>query len=104
MAWKERLYERALRRPVDDGALETVRSEYRKRRHEIPIDSELVLHPSQPERMTIRTRWLSFIIQFHKEKLTVDAELSLAAKLMATEQNRRLAIRFIDSIADDLDL
>jgi len=104
MAWKEKLYERALRRPVDDGALEAVRSEYHKRRHEIPVDSELVLHPSKPELMTIKTRWLSLIIQFHQEKMTVDAEFSLAAKMMATEHNRRLAVQFIDSIADDLNL
>jgi hypothetical protein len=104
MAWKEKLYERPLRRPLDDGALEAVRSEYHKRRHEIPVESELVLHPSKPELMTIRTKWLSFVIQFHQEKLTVDAELSLTAKLMATEQNRKLAVEFIDSIADELNL
>jgi hypothetical protein len=104
MAWKEKLYERPLRRPMDEGALEAVRSAYRDRRHEIPIESELVTHPGKPELMTIRTKWLSFVIQFHKEKLTVDAELSLAAKMMATEQNRKLAVQFIDRIADDLNL
>ncbi|MDR3620104.1 MAG: hypothetical protein P4L85_12195 [Paludisphaera borealis] len=104
MAWKEKLYERPLRRPLDDGALEAVRSEYHKRRHEIPVPSELVLHPTKPELMTIKTKWLSLVIQFHQEKLTIDAELSLAAKMMATDQNRKLAVQFIDSIADDLNL
>jgi hypothetical protein len=104
MAWKEKLYERPLRRPLDAGALEAVRSLYRKRRHEIPVESELVVHPSKPGLMTIKTKWLSFVVQFHKEKLTVDAELSLAAKMMATDKNRQLAVQFIDSIADDLNL
>ena len=54
--------------------------------------------------MTIKTRWLSFIVHFSKETLRVDAELSLAAKMLATHENRQVAVQFIDSIANDLNL
>ena len=66
MAWREKLYERALKRPVDAGTLEAIRGEFERRRHEIPVPAELLDHPSKPE-MTIKTKWLSFIVQFHKE-------------------------------------
>ena len=38
------------------------------------------------------------------ERLEVDAELSLAAKVFATQKHRQKAVRFIDSIATDLGL
>ena len=103
MAWREKLYERRLKKPVDTGTLDLIRSEFHRRRHEIPVPSELHDHPTKPE-MTIKTKWLSFIVQFHKETLTVDAELSLAAKMLATAENRQVAVQFIDSIANDLNL
>ena len=103
MAWREKLYERELKRPVDPGTLEAIRSEFHRRRHEIPVAAELLENPAKPE-MTIKTRWLSFIVQFHRQTLRVDAELSLAAKVMATHENRQVAVQFIDSIANDLNL
>ena len=103
MAWREKLYERELKRPVDNGTLEAIRSEFHRRRHEIPVAAELLDNPAKPE-MTIKTRWLSFIVQFSKQTLRVDAELSLAAKMLATNENRRVAVQFIDSIANDLNL
>jgi hypothetical protein len=103
MAWREKLYERELKRPVDTGTIEAIRSEYHRRRHEIPVATELLENPAKPE-MTIKTRWLSLIVQFNKQTLRVDAELSLAAKVMATHENRRVAVQFIDSIANDLNL
>ena len=60
-------------------------------------------NPAKPE-MTIKTKWLSFVVQFSKETLRVDAELSLAAKMLATHENRQVAVQFIDSIANDLNL
>jgi hypothetical protein len=103
MAWREKLYERRLNRPVDAKTIDAIRGEFQRRRHEIPVDAELVNHPTKQE-MTIKTKWLSFIVQFHKESLTVDAELSLTAKILATAENRKVAVAFIDSIANDLNL
>jgi hypothetical protein len=103
MAWRERLYERRLKRPVDDDTLAAIRSEFHRRRHEIPVPAELHDNPGRPG-MTIKTKWLSFIVQFQKDIMNVDAELSLAAKMLATRENRQLAVQFIDSIANDLNL
>lgn len=103
MAWREKLYERRLRRPVDASTLEAVRAEYHRRKHEIPVPTELHDHPTKPE-MTIKSRWLSLIVKFHKETMTVDADLSLAAKMLATAENRQVAVQFIESIANDLNL
>ena len=103
MAWREKLYERRLKQPVDTGTLDAIRSEFHRRQHEIPVPTELLDHPAKPE-MTIKTKWLSFIVQFSKETMRVDAELSLAAKMLATTENRQVAVQFIDSIANDLNL
>lgn len=103
MARREKLYERKLRRPVDAPTLDAVRSEFHRRRHEIPVAAELLDHPTRPE-MTIRTKWASFIVQFGHGNLRVDAELSLAARVLATAENRRLAVHLIDQIANDLNL
>jgi hypothetical protein len=103
MAWREKLYERQLQRPVDRPTLEAICSEFHRRQHEIPVPSELLHNPAKPE-MTIKSKWLSFVIHFGKETMRVDAELSLAAKMLATTDHRQVAVRFIDSIAHDLNL
>ncbi|WP_165224128.1 hypothetical protein [Aquisphaera insulae] len=103
MAWRERLHERRLRKPITAETIAALRDEFQRRRHEIPMPAELHEHPSKPE-MTIKTKWLSFIVQFHEDIMKVDAEMTLAAKMLATRENRRLAIQFIDSVADDLNL
>ena len=41
MAWREKLYERPLKRPVDTGTLDAIRSEFHRRQHEIPVPTEL---------------------------------------------------------------
>ena len=43
-------------------------------------------------------------MHFTGERMVVDAELSLAAKMFATEENRRQAVQFIESVANDLNL
>jgi hypothetical protein len=53
---------------------------------------------------TIRSQWLSFIVNFAHPDLVVDVELSLAAKVFATQENRTHAVRFVESIANDLGL
>jgi hypothetical protein len=67
------------------------------------MPTELQWHRDQP-RLTIRSKWLSFVVNFADESLVVDAELSLAAKAFATTKHRENAVRFIESIANDLDL
>ena len=48
MAWREKLYERALKPPVDAGTLEAIRGEFERRRHEIPVPpSYWITRPSR---------------------------------------------------------
>src|SRR5512135_1003955 len=103
MRWKETLYQRRLRRPFDGPTREAINTEFLRRRHEIPMPAELHWDREQP-RLTIRSKWLSFVVHFGHEVLVVEAELTLAAKMLATPENRRSAVQFIESIANDLGL
>jgi hypothetical protein len=103
MPWKEKLYERELKRPIDEQTRAVIHSEFRRRRDQIPMPTEFSWNASQSE-LTIRSRRISFIVHFTRERMVVDAELSLAAKMFATDTNRRRAVNFIESVADDLNL
>jgi hypothetical protein len=103
MRWKEKLYERPLRRPIDEQTRVAIHSELHRRRGQFPIPTELSWNVAKPE-LTIRAKWISFVVNFTQEHMVVDAELSLAAKMFATDENRRHAVRFIESVADDLNL
>ncbi len=103
MRWKETLYQRRLRRPIDAPTRQAIDTEYQRRRHEIPLPTELHWHAEKPQ-FTIRSKLLSLIVHFTHDLMVVDAELTLAAKLLATKENRETAVRFIESIANDLGL
>jgi hypothetical protein len=104
MPRKETLYERPLRRPLDEPTRRAIESEYRRRRHEIPIPTELRWHSTDP-RFTIHSSMLSFVVHFTQDdRLLVDVELSMAARMLATVANRRQAVQFIESIAVGLGL
>lgn len=104
MPWNELLYERQLKRPLDEETRRAIDAEYHQRRHQIPIPTEFRWHSTRTE-FTIRSTHLSFIVRFtHDHRMIVNAELSLAAKLMATDKNRREAVKFIESIATDVGL
>jgi hypothetical protein len=103
MRWKEKLYERALKRPIDDQTKAVIDSEFHRRRNQIPMPAQLSWHAAKPE-FTIRARGIAFVVNFAHDRMVVDAELSLAAKMFATDENRRHAVRFIESVATDLNL
>jgi hypothetical protein len=103
MRWKETLYKRRLKRPLDGPTRQAIDDAYAKRRHEIPVETELHWHPAKPQ-FTIRSKLLSFVVNFTPDDLVVDAELTLAAKMFATDGHRKQAVTFIESLADDLNL
>jgi hypothetical protein len=103
MRWKEKLYERPLKRPIDEETRVAIHSELHRRRRQLPIPTELTWSGGRPE-LTIRSQWISFIVLFMPERMVVNAELSFAAKMFATDENRRHAVQFIESVADDLNL
>jgi hypothetical protein len=74
-----------------------------RRRHEIPVPAELHWHQEKPQ-LTIHSKELSFVVQFTREYLVVDAELSLAAKILANRKHRADAVKIIESVANDLGL
>lgn len=103
MRWKETLYKRRLKRPLDEPTRRAIDSEYTRRRHEIPLETELHWHRDEPQ-FTIRSKLLWFVVRFTPDDLVVDAELTLAAKMFATDEHRKSAVTFIESIARDLNL
>jgi hypothetical protein len=103
MRWKEKLHERALKRPIDEQTRAAIQSEFWRLQDRIPVPAELSWNTAKPE-LTIRSQWISFIVNFTRDRMLVSAELSLAAKMLATDENRRHAVRLIDSVADKLNL
>jgi hypothetical protein len=67
------------------------------------VPAELQWHDEKPQFM-IRSEWLSFIVRFTHEDLVVDAELTLAAKMLATRKHREDAVKIIESVAEGLGL
>jgi hypothetical protein len=100
---KETWFRRPLRQPIDETTRRAISDEFSRRRHEIPVPAELHWHQEKPQ-LTIRSKWLSFVVHFTHEELVVDAELSLAAKMLATRKHREEAVKVIESVADDLGL
>jgi len=103
MGWKERLFERPLARAFDDDLRRAIDAEFQRRRHEFPIPVRLTWGHGEPS-FLIASQWASFLVRFAQNRLIVDAQLSLAARMLATEQNRQTVITFINSIADELKL
>ena len=73
------------------------------RRDQLPFPAEFEWHPVEPVLM-VQSKLLPMHIAFASGRLTVHAKLSLAARMLATDGNRKRAIRLIEEIADELDL
>jgi hypothetical protein len=101
--WKETVYRRRLRRPIDETTRQAISDEFSRRRHQIPVPAELHWHREKPQ-LTIDSKGFSFIVNFTREDLVVDAELSLAARMLATSKHREDAVKMIESVANDLGL
>jgi len=99
----ETLYERRLRRPIDDDMRKAIHSAYLRRRHEIPVATEMHWHQDRPQ-FSIRSNWLSFHVGYTPDRMVVEAELSFAARMMITDAHRRQAVAVIHSIAEELNL
>jgi hypothetical protein len=103
MGWKERLCERPLSRAFDEETRRAIDAEFQRRRREIPVPVRFAWGRGQSS-LTIASQWVDFLVHFAEGRMIVDANFSLAGKLLATEKNRQTAIRIINEIADDLRL
>jgi hypothetical protein len=103
MAWNETLLERPLRRPFDQQTREAIEAEYERRKHEMPVATQFRWHHTEPK-FILDSKWLSLTGHFTPERFIVNAKLSLAAKLMVTDEHRRRARQIISEIADSLEI
>jgi hypothetical protein len=103
MRGKERLFERPLSRAFSDETRRAIDAEFQRRKREIPIPVRLTWGQGEPS-FLLDSQWASFSVSFADERLTVDAQLSLAAKVLATQKNRQSIIKIINNIADELNL
>jgi hypothetical protein len=103
MGWKSRLFERPLLRAFDEELRREIDAEFQRRRHEIPIPVRFTWGQGEPS-FLIASQWASFLVSFAHDRLIVDAQLSLAARMLFTEKNRQFVINIINGIADDLKL
>ena len=67
------------------------------------MPAELRWSAAKPE-FSVVTQWISILGRFTDEQLVVDAEMTFAAKMFATPENKKTAVKFIESLADDLGL
>jgi len=103
MGKKERLYERPLKRALDAETRQAIEAEFHRRRHEFPIPMELGWTRGH-QSLTIVSKWVSFLVHFANDRMVVDAEMTLAARVFATDSNRQKIITLIDDVVDQLEL
>jgi hypothetical protein len=103
MGRKERLYERPLARALDEQTRSAIEAELERRRDELPVPFDLVWKPGN-QSLSIASKWATFLVHFDDGRMVVDAELSLAARVFATQQNRQKLIELISEVADELKL
>ena len=103
MSRRETLYERNLQRPLDPALREAISREAAERCRHVPVPTEYGWN-AQNSVFTVRSSLATFVASFSAEKVVVWAELSLAARLVATDHNRKRAAEIISSIADSLGL
>jgi Cu2+-exporting ATPase len=99
----ECLFERPLKRSLDDELRGLILDAVAGRREQLPFPAEFEWHPVEPVLM-VKSKLLPIHIAFDAGRLTVHAKLSLAARMLATDGNRKRTIRLIEEIADELDL
>ena len=58
----------------------------------------------EKDQCMLKSTWLSFNFVFTPEVMTVTADMTFAAKMMATPENKKRAVKIISEVADNLDL
>jgi hypothetical protein len=106
MASREKLYERSLRRSLDEQLKADILELFESRRGQIPIEVEISWHPSDPILSLRGPMGVSIHAHFQEaaELLEVFAELGFAARMMVTDRHKEKARDVIHEIAEELKL
>lgn len=106
MASREKLYERPLRRSLDDQLKSEILQMFESRKSMLPPSVEMSWHPQEPVLALRGPMGVAFFVHFHetRELMEVFAELGFAARMMVTETHRNQARQMIHEIAEELEL
>ena len=99
----ECLFERPTSKALDDELRRAILDAAAGRRDQLPFQSEFEWHAVEPV-LQFKSSILPMYAAFTPGRIAVYARLSLATRMLVTDANRRRAIRFIEEIADELDL
>jgi Cu2+-exporting ATPase len=97
------LFERPLKRTLDGELRRAILEAAMSRSDQLPFQADFEWHASDPV-LHFKSSILPLSAAFAPGRIAVYAKLSLATRMLVTESNRRRAIRFIEEIADELDL
>jgi len=106
MASKEKLYERPLKRTLDDQLKAEILQMFESKRQMLPSGVEMKWHPKDPILALLGPMGVAFYVHFHetRELMEVYAELGFAARQLVTETHRNQARDMIHQIAEELAL
>ena len=106
MASREKLYERALKRALDDQLKAEILQMFQSKRQMLPSGVEMKWHPKDPVLVLRGPMGVAFYVHFYEAKklMEVYAELGFMARQFVTEAHRAQARDVIHQIAEDLDL
>jgi P-type E1-E2 ATPase len=99
----ECLFERPLKRALDEELRRAILETAVSRSDQLPFQAEFEWHAVDPV-LQFKSSILPLYAAFAPGRIGVYAKLSLATWMLITEGNRRRAVRFIEEIADELDL
>jgi Cu2+-exporting ATPase len=99
----ECLFERPCKRPLDDGLKRAILDAASGRSDQLPFQAEFEWHADDPV-LKLKSSILPMYAAFAPGRIAVYAKLSPATRMLVSEANRQRAIRFIEEIADELDL
>ncbi len=94
---------RPLTKKLDDDLRRAILDAAVRRSDQLPFQAEFEWHADDPV-LKLKSSILPMYAAFTPGRIVIYAKLSLATRMLVTESNRRRAIRFIEEIADELDL
>ena len=106
MASREKLYERPLKRALDDQLKAEILQMFQSKRQMLPSGVEMKWHPKDPILILRGPMGVAFYVHFHEARkfMEVYVELGFMARQFVTEAHRSQAKDVVHQIAEDLDL